>query len=82
MRNKTPLPRFRGKTGYHVDRMSPADLEQLAADCEKLRPEDDRPLTAKQQARFDAWQRDRLELWSKSIGSVTLVFPDKLTVRL
>lgn len=62
--------------------MGAADLEQLASECEKLRPEDERPLTRKQQAQFDAWQQDRLQLRAKGIGSLTLVFSDELTMRL
>ena len=82
MKTQKDTERFRGKSGCHIDRMSPADLDQLAKECENLRPEDERPLTRKQQAQFDAWQHDRLELRAKGIGSLTLIFPDELTVRL
>lgn len=82
MKAQKGTARFRGKSGYHIARMGPADLEQLANECENLRPEDERPLTRKQQAQFDAWQQDRLELRAKGIGSLTLVFPDELTIRL
>lgn len=62
---------------WDIDSMTHEELDQLAAEAEKIQPGESRPLTAKERAKFEAWQKKALAEEPKT-QSLTLTLPNKL----
>lgn len=76
---------YNPKTGrWSIDAMSDADLDALAKECEKIKPGEGRPLTAKERREFEAWQKKALaeEKETQKARQLTLVFPPKLSAQI